>query len=56
MDDIITNIKNKLIVYKTTEKLPIEVIQEIQDVLLNKRKIEDFESLLNKVESLIKKA
>jgi hypothetical protein len=47
----LTAIKNKLIVYKTYEKLPYELIQEIQSCLLNKTKEEDLLNLLKKIES-----
>jgi hypothetical protein len=48
-------IRNKLIVYKTYEKLPYDIVTEIEDVLLNKSKIEDFEKMLQKVEDLLVK-
>ena len=46
-------IKNKLIVYKTYERLAFDLIKEIEDALLNKHKLEDFERLLEKVENSI---
>ena len=55
MDSELTNIKNELIIYKTTEKLPSEVIKEIQDTLLYGKKIEDFKSLLLRVRHMLGK-
>jgi hypothetical protein len=47
----IVSIKNKLIVLKTYRKISNELTKEIEDAMLNKTKIEDFEKLLSKVES-----
>jgi hypothetical protein len=55
MESEITSLKNKLIIYKTTGKLPPDIVEQIQDILLNGRKQEDFESMLERVEQLIKK-
>jgi hypothetical protein len=49
----LTEIKNKLIMYKTYEKLPQHMVEEIQNCLLTKRKEEDFIELLRKAETLI---
>jgi hypothetical protein len=51
----LTAIRNKLIVYKTYEKLPNDLIKEIENCLLTKTKIEDFERILEKVEYGLKK-
>ena len=37
------------------EKLPYDIVTEIEEVLLNKSKIEDFEKMLQKVEDLLVK-
>ena len=50
-----TAIRNKLILYKTYEKLPISLVKEIEEYLLNSTKIEDFQKLLERVETGLKK-
>jgi hypothetical protein len=54
MNSDITSLKNKLIIYKTTGKLPNEVVLQIQELLLNGKKKEDFESMIEKVEKIIR--
>jgi hypothetical protein len=51
----IVGIKNKLILYKTYDKLADDMVKEIEDVLLTRSKLEDFEKLLSKVEFILKK-
>ena len=51
----ITDIKNKIITYKNYGNLNKSLVSEIQDVLLSKSKETDFETLLKKIESEIKK-
>ena len=55
MESELTSIKNKLIIYKTTEKLPPDIVLQIQELLLNGRKLEEFQTLLERVEKLIQK-
>lgn len=45
----VTNLRNKLIVYKTYGNLNEKLVKEIQDSLINKTKSSEFENLLNKV-------
>lgn len=52
----ITSIQNKLIIYKNNNKLPAELVKEIQDTLLGKKvKKEDLLKLLNKIEEKLNK-
>lgn len=46
----LTNIRSKLIMYKTYSKLRKDLVEEIQDKLINTNKESDFEQLLKKVE------
>jgi hypothetical protein len=54
MDSDLNSIKNQLIIYKTNGKLPNDIVIQIQELLLNGKKLEEFESMLKKVEKLIK--
>ena len=52
----ITTIKNRLITLKTYAGLKKELINEIQDALLTKKKESEFSLLLKKVETEMKTA
>ena len=53
MDEEITSMKNKLIIYKTNEKLSKDMIILIQNLLLNGKKREEFSFLLKKIEDIL---
>ena len=46
----LTSIKNKLITHMNYSGLSKELVKEIQDALISKTKVADFEALLQKVE------
>jgi len=53
--DLMTEIRNKLIVYKNYGGLSKQKVSEIQEALLNLRKEEDFVRFLEEIEKGIKK-
>ena len=52
MNDLMTNLKNKLIIYKSTKKLSKEIVIQIQELLLNGRKIDEFKIMIDKIDKL----